>query len=185
MTEKRRQPSSPRPTRPPQEKVRSKASSEWARAGLKAGLIGGFGILLLLLFSLIQLPLRTCLVLPGFVILLLAVGMLAGLFANNHMKSVREATRVSAVAGFITGIIGAMVAMLLSAFGLMFTNLGFGVLAQFSPTQLENLAQSGISADIIQLAGAVFFALLIWGVGGTIVSLILSTIGGRLYYRLK
>jgi hypothetical protein len=42
----------------------------------------------------------------------------------------------------------------------------------------------GITPDTIRLAGSVLFALLLWGGAGTAVAMILSALGGRLYFRL-
>ena len=75
--------------------------------------------------------------------------------------------------------------MLLAAFGLMLPNLGHGVLAQFSPAQLANLARMGITPNTIRLAGSVLFALLLWGGAGTAAAMILSALGGRIYFRLR
>jgi len=143
------------------------------------------GLIFLQLVNLIQIPLLLCLEIPGYVLLLLITGALAGLFGSRHIATVRQAVRVGALAGFVTGIVGGVLGMLLAAFGLTFRNLGYGVLAQFSPNQLEQLAQSGITSDVIQIAGAVFFALLIWGIGGTLISMIVSAVGGSTYYRLR
>lgn len=154
------------------------------RPGVKAGAAGGLGLLVLLLMNLLYLPLRACLVVPGYVVVLVVTGMLAGLLANDQLTTRGQATRIGVTAGFVAGICGGVTAVFLAAFGLMFSNLGQGVLAQFSPAQLANLAQMGITSDTIRLAGSVLFALLLWGGAGTAVAMILSALGGRIYFRL-
>jgi hypothetical protein len=153
--------------------------------GMKAGAVGGFGLLVLLLMNLLYLPLLACLVVPGYVVVLVVTGMLAGLLANDQLTTRGQATRTGVTAGFVAGICGGVTAVLLAAFGLMFPNLGQGVLAQFSPAQLANLARIGITPDTIRLAGSVLFALLLWGAAGTTAAMILGALGGRLYFRLR
>ena len=155
------------------------------RPGVKAGAVGGFGLLVLLLMNLLSLPLLACLVVPGYVVVLVVTGMLAGLLANDQLSTRRQAARLGVTAGFVAGICGGVIAVLLAALGLMFPDLGQGVLAQFSPAQLANLARMGITSDTIRLAGSVLFALLLWGAAGTAVAMILSFLGGRLYFRLR
>ena len=154
------------------------------RPGVKAGAVGGFCLLVLLLMNLLSLPLLACLVVPGYVVVLVVTGMLAGLLADDQLTTRGQATRVGVTAGFVAGICGGVAAVFLAAFGLMFSNLGQGVLAQFSPAQLVNLARMGITPDTIRLAGSVLFALLLWGGAGTAVAMILSALGGRIYFRL-
>ena len=171
---------------PPQERPKTADNtSQWIGAGLKAGLVGGLGLIFLQLVNLIQIPLLLCLELPGYVLLLLITGALAGLLGSRHIETAQQAVRVGALGGFVTGIVGGVLGMVLAAFGLTFRSLGYGVIAQFSPSQIEGLAKSGITPDVMQIAGSVFFALLIWGLGGTLISMILSAIGGRIYYRLR
>jgi hypothetical protein len=153
--------------------------------GVKAGAAGGFGLLVLLLMNLLSLPLLACLVVPGYVVVLVVTGMLAGLLANDQLTTRGQATRIGVTAGFVAGICGGVTAVFLAAFGLTFSNLGQGVLAQFSPAQLANLARVGITPDTIRLAGSVLFALLLWGGAGTAAAMILSALGGRIYFRLR
>lgn len=176
----------PRKAAPSRERPKTTdPAGQWIGAGLKAGLVGSLGLIFLQLVNLIQIPLLLCLELPGYVLLLLVTGALAGLFGSRHVETVRQAVRVGALGGFVTGIVGGILGMLLAALGFTFRSLGYGVLAQFSPSQIEQLAQSGITPDVIQIAGSVFSALLIWGIGGTLLSMIMSAIGGSIYYRLR
>jgi hypothetical protein len=185
--ERKPRPPTRKPKRLPQEEPSVTPADYLARhwAAIRSGLVGGLGVFVLLMLRLIQLPLLICLVVPGFVVVYVGVGMLAGVLAGDDIQTARQAMGVSAVAGFVTGVIGAIIAMFLAAFGLMLPRLGDGVLAQFSPAQLENMAAAGISPDFIRLAGSVFFALLLWGIVVTIISVILSVVGGRIYYRLR
>ncbi|MGQ9500917.1 MAG: hypothetical protein ACUVSF_00670 [Anaerolineae bacterium] len=151
----------------------------------KAGAAGAFAMALLMLISLSDIPLLPCLVIPGIILVLIANGMLAGLLANERLNSPRQARQAGLLAGLIAGLGAAFVAILLAAFGLLFTNLGEGVRAQFTPGQLQNLAEMGISPQTVRIAGAIFFALIIWGVFGTIIAAALGVLGAQLYYRLR
>ena len=156
-----------------------------AVAGLKAGVVGAIGASILLLINLVNLPLLPCLVVPGFIVVLLVTGMLAGLMAGDRLKTPGQATRAGITAGFVAGLGAGFMAVVLSAFGLMFTELGEGVRTQFTSLQLRNLAEMGISGDAVRMAGAVALAFIIWGIAGTIVAVILGALGARLYYRLR
>ncbi len=162
------------------EKERARAISA---AGLKAGLVGGVGLVVLRLIILIPSSAFTlCLVVPGIIVVCLSTGMLAGLLAGDKLETHRHAMRAGAWAGFVAGIAGGIAGMVIAAFGaVLLLDIGDGLIAQFSTTQLETLAQMGILPDTIRLAGSVLSALLLCGVGGTAASVILSTLGGRIY----
>ena len=91
----------------------------------------------------------------------------------------------AAIAGLVAGIGGGIAAMVIAAFGAMFPELGGGVLAQFSPAQIEALAQIGVTPDAIRLVGSILSTLLFCGAGGTAVSAALGALGGRIYFRLR
>lgn len=152
---------------------------------LKAAVAGIVAMTVLMLISLVDIPLLPCLVIPGFVSILIANGILAGLLSNERLNSSAQARQAGLLAGLVTGLGVTFVAMVLAAFGLMFAGLGEGVRAQFTPAQLQNLAAMGISPQTVRIAGAVFFALLIWGVFGTVVAAALGMLGAHLYYRLR
>ena len=154
---------------------------------LKAGVAGGLSLLVILLISLIPIPfpLGTCLVVLGFVVVWIGTGMLAGLLAEDEIQTRPQAVRVGAMAGFIAGIGGGIAGMLVAAFGGLFPDLGEGVLAQFSPAQLEALARTGVAPDAIRLAGSILSAMLVCGIGGIVVSVTLGSLGGRIYFRLR
>ena len=154
-------------------------------AGMKAGIVGAAGMAILMLINLVSLPLLPCLVAPGSVVMLIVTGLLAGLLAGDRLKTPTQATRAGVAAGFVAGMGAGFTAVLLAALGLMFTQLGEGLRDQLSPVQLRNLAGMGIGADTVQTAGAVFLAFFIWGVGGTIIAVLLGALGSRLYFRWR
>jgi hypothetical protein len=156
-------------------------------SGLKAGLTGSAGLMVVLLISLVPIPfpLGTCLVTLGFVVVWIGTGMLAGVLAESEIQTRRQAVTNGAMAGFVAGIGGGIAAMVIAAFGALFPDLGEGVLAQFSPGQLQALAQIGFGPDIVRLAGSILSAMMACGAGGTVVSIALGALGGRIYFRLR
>lgn len=165
-----------------EEKAKEQARAISA-AGLKAGLAGGVGLLILRLISLIPSSAFTlCLVVPGIIVVCLSTGMLAGLLAGDKLETHGQAMRAGAWAGFVAGIVGGIAGMVIAAFGaILILDMGEGLMAQFSASQLQSLAEMGILPETIRLAGSVLSALLLCGVGGTATSVILSTLGGRIY----
>jgi len=181
----RRTTSAPQQTE--RQKSRQKAGS-MVVPSLKASLVGGFGLLILLLIGLIPPPENlpfvslAFLVLPGFLVVCLATGLLAGIFAGDNVKNSYQGGQVGWMAGFWSGIFGGIVAMLLAAFGLLMTNVGLGLVNQFSPEQLQSAI---VSADTIALAGRVFGALIVYGVLGSVIAGLFSSIGGMIYPKLS
>lgn len=145
----------------------------------------GLVVVLLISFIPIPFPLGTCLVTPGFVVVWIGTGMLAGLLGEDEIETRRQAVANGAMAGFVAGIGVGIVAMVMAALGLLLPDAGEGVLAQFSPAQVETLADVGLGPDIIQLAGATLSAMFACGIGGTVVSMALASLGGRIYFRLR
>ncbi len=154
-------------------------------SGLKAGVAGSVGLLVILLISLISFPLRACLVSLGFVVVWVGTGVLAGILAEDAIQTRRQATVNGAMAGFVAGIGAGMAAMVVAAVGALFPYVGEGVLAQFSAAQMEWLAQIGVAADTIRLVSSIVLALAACGLGGTTVSVALGSLGGRIYFRLR
>ena len=140
---------------------------------------------ILMLINLVSLPLLACLVVPGFIVVLLVAGLLAGLLAGDRVTSSGMATQAGLAAGFVSGLSAAVVAIVLSAAGLMFAELGAGVRAQFGTAELRSLSDMGISAEAVQTGGAVALAFVIWGIVGTLIAIVLGILGARLYYRLR
>lgn len=157
---------------------------------LKASLVGGFGILILMLISLIPPPENlpfvslAFLVIPGFLVVCLATGLLAGIFAGDSVKNSHEGGKAGWLAGFWAGIFGGIFAMFLAAFGLLMEGFGLGIVNQLSPEGLATLASYGLSAEAIALAGRVIGVLIVYGLIGSLVSGLLSSIGGMLYPKL-
>ena len=172
-----------RQARPQKENIKP-AGSMFA-SSLKASLVGGFGILLLMLISLIPFQFLACLVIPGFLVVWLTTGMLAGIFAGEHVQNSQQGGKAGWVAGFWAGVYGGIVAMILAAFGIFMVNFGQGVVNQFSPDQLAGMAGYGMSPDTIAMAGRVFGALTVYGVIGALISGLFSSIGGMIYPKLS
>jgi hypothetical protein len=158
---------------------------------LKASLVGGFGILILMLIGLIPPPENlpfvslAFLVIPGFLVVCLATGLLAGIFAGSSVKTSHQGGRVGWMAGFWAGVFGSIVAMVMAAFGVLMVDFGVGVVSQFTPDRLAAFANYGLSANTIALAGRVVGALIVYGIIGSLVSGLLSSIGGMIYPKLS
>ncbi|GAB4423647.1 MAG: hypothetical protein Kow0031_02270 [Anaerolineae bacterium] len=124
------------------------------------------------------------LVIPGYLVVCLATGLLAGIFAGDNIANSQQGGKVGWMAGFWAGIFGGVVAMLLAAAGVLLVDFGQGVVAQFTPETITSLAASGLTPANIALAGRVIGALIVYGVIGSLVSGLLSSIGGMIYPKL-
>jgi hypothetical protein len=159
--------------------------------GLKASLIGGFGILILMLIGLIEPPETlpfvslAFLVIPGFLVVCLATGLLAGIFAGTLVKNSQQGGKVGWMAGFWAGVFGGIAAMFLAALGFLMGPFGQNVVNQFTPDQLAAVTAYGLNPNIIALVGRVFGALVIYGIMGSLVSGLFSSIGGMIYPKLS
>lgn len=168
----------------------AQTSGSMVASGLKASLVGGFGILVLMLIGLIPPPENlpfislAFLVVPGFLVVCLATGLLAGIFAGEGVKNSHQGGKVGWMAGFWAGVFGGVVAMFLAALGFMMVNFGQGVVNQFSPEDLQSIS-SYISPNTIALAGRVFGALIVYGIVGSLVAGLFSSIGGMIYPKLS
>ncbi len=182
-TQGRRQPLAP-PMRRQQKTSKDQKPGSVVTSGFKASLVGGFGILLLMLISLIDRQFLACLVVPGFLVVWLNTGLLAGIFAGDTIKNSQQGGKVGWMAGFWAGVFGGIVAMLMAAFGVMMVSFGQGVVNQFTSDQLAELVNYGLTPDIIALTGRVFGALVIYGVIGSLISGLFSAIGGMIYPKL-
>lgn len=157
---------------------------------LKASLVGGFGILILMLIGLIPPPENlpfvslAFLVIPGYLVVCLATGLLAGIFSGDNIANSQQGGKVGWMAGFWAGIFGGVIAMLMAAAGVLLVNFGQGVVAQFTPETMTWLATYGLNPANIALAGRVVGALIVYGVIGSLVSGLLSSIGGMIYPKL-
>ncbi len=160
-------------------------------SSLKASLVGGVGLLLLMLISLIPPPENipflslAYLVWPGFVVVCLATGLLASILAGDSIRNSYQGGKVGWMAGFWAGIYGGIGAMLMAAVGIFMVSFGQGVVNQFTPSQLATWQSVGLTADTISLAGRVFGALVVYGIIGSLVCALLSSIGGMIYPKLS
>jgi len=152
-------------------------------SSLKASLVGGMGIFLLTLISLIPFQFLAFLVIPGFLVVWLSTGMLAAIFAGDNVTNSHQGGKVGWMAGFWSGIYGGLIAMILAATGLFMVNFGQGVATQFPPEQLPAFL-SVLTPGTIAIMGRVFGALLIFGVIGSLISGLFSSIGGMIYPKL-
>lgn len=174
---RRRQKSSARRAR------KSNDSGSLLASSLKASLVGGFGILLLMLISLIPFQFLALLVIPGFLVVWLCTGMLASIIAGDKVQTSQQGGKVGWMAGFWSGIYGGVAAMIMAAAGVFMVNFGQGVATQFPPEQLP-LFFSNLSPDIIAIVGRVLGALIVYGVIGSLVSGLFSSVGGMIYPKL-
>jgi hypothetical protein len=174
---------------------KSKKSRSMIVPSLKASMVGGFGILVLMLIGLIPPPENlpfislAFLVVPGFLVVCLSTGLLAGIFAGDSIESTFQGGQAGWMAGFWAGIYGGIIAMLLAAvgisvFGIPIVNFGYGIVSQFTPEQLEGLTNYGLTPDTIALMGRVFGTLIIVGLVGSLISALFSAIGGMIYPKL-
>lgn len=153
-------------------------------ASLKAGLAGAGGLVLLLFISLVPFEFLACLVIPGFAVAALSTGLLAGVLAGESVQNSHQGGEVGWTAGFVAGIGAGLVAMVLASFGVFMPDFGQGVLAQFSPDQLTWLLEYGFSPSLIALSGRVIGAMVTYGIIGSLVSALFSSIGGMMYPHL-
>ncbi|HXV98559.1 MAG TPA: hypothetical protein VEC93_09055 [Anaerolineae bacterium] len=164
---------------------RSQNSGSMIMSSLKAGLVGGFGILLLMLISLVPFEFLACLVIPGFLVVWLTTGLLAGVFAGDSIQNSQQGGKVGWMAGFWAGVLGGIVAMAMAAFGIFMVNFGQSVVNQLAPDQLAWLVNYGLTPEVIALGGRVVGALIVYGVIGSLVSGLFSSIGGMIYPKLS
>lgn len=154
-------------------------------ATFKAGGGGSLAVLILLLVGLLPLPVPVpCIVIPGLVIVYSSVGVLAGVLAGDHIYTGGQATQAGALAGFLCGVGGGVVAMALAALGLIFSEWGPRVAEQF-PEMQRALTDLGMASERFPQLVAVLLALGICGAAGTAIALVLGALGGRIYFRLR
>ncbi len=173
-----------------QKKVqKSTQSGSLVSSSLKASLVGGTSILVLMLISLIPLPFLACLVVPGFLVAWLSTGMLAGIFAGDNVKNSYQGGKVGWMAGFWSGVFGGVVAMVLAAvgvsvLGIPIVNFGEGIVSQISPETIQSWG-GFITTDMVALMGRVFGMFVIVGIVGSLISGLFSSIGGMIYPKLS
>jgi hypothetical protein len=164
---------------------KSEEAGSLVTASLKAGMVGGFLIFILLLFSLVPFGFLAFLVIPGFLVVWLTTGLLAGIFAGDNIQNSHQGGKAGWMAGFWAGVFGGIVAMVMAAFGVIMTSFGQGVVNQFTPEQLGQMVNYGLTPEVIALSGRVFGALIVYGLIGSLISGLFSSIGGMLYPKLS
>lgn len=153
-------------------------------ASIKASLVGAVGMFILFLTGLIPFEFLALLVIPGFIVLFLSVGMLGGIFAENVVKDYRQAGEVGWMAGFWTGVHGGNMAMMMAATGIYMNDFGQNVVNQLTVEQLKSLAAYGFDQSLLALTARVFGALCVYGIIGGLIAALFGTIGGMLYLAL-
>jgi hypothetical protein len=148
-------------------------------AWLKAGLIGAVILIVLSLIGMIPFALLGCLVLPLYLVVYVAVGVLAA----SYMPPPRTAG-----AGAGQGALAAAVAALLS--GVVSTIIGAGRAAMtdatvafqnIPPDMLDQIEQTGVPMEVfVGLGGALIFGTICCTVG-ILLAAALGAIGGAIY----
>lgn len=154
-------------------------------ASLQASLVGGVGILALLLLGLIDSVALAIIVMPGFIVVWLCTGMLAGAFAGDAVRNTVEGGKVGWLAGFWSGVYGGIAAMIMAAFGLYFTWFGDNLVVQLTAEQVATFSSYGFTPAMIAMASRVIFALIASGIIGSLVSALFSSIGGMVYAKIS
>jgi hypothetical protein len=128
--------------------------------------------------------------------------MMAGIFAGDKIKNSQQGGKAGWMAGFWAGVYSGLIAMAMAALGIFMTNFGQGVADQLIPelqglvgfinqSAPEQLAASFtyllsfLTPDVVALIGRVFGALIVYGVIGSLVAGLFSSIGGMIYPKLS
>ncbi|MDX1520842.1 MAG: hypothetical protein R3264_04390 [Anaerolineae bacterium] len=157
--------------------------SSFIASSLKASIVGGIGVLVLSLISLIPFQFLAFLVIPGFLVVWLSTGMLAAIFAGDNVTNSQQGGKVGWMAGFWSGIYGGLIAMIMAATGMFMINFGQGIANQFPPSELPPLLNT-LTPNTIAIMGRVFGALIVFGVIGSLIAGLFSSFGGMLYPKL-
>ena len=165
------------------QQTKKNSSGSLFGSSLKASLVGGVGVFLLTLISLIPFQFLAFLVIPGFLVVWLSTGMLAAIFAGDKVNNTHQGGKVGWMAGFWSGIYGGIITMVMAAAGIFMVNFGQGVVSQFPPEQLP-VFFSTLTPGAIAIIGRVLGALIIFGVFGSLIAALFSSIGGMLYPKL-
>lgn len=152
-------------------------------ASLKAGLMGGFAIsLLLTVYQIAPDFLQTVLIPPALVIVWLVTGIGAAMLCHDKIRNSHDGASVGMVAGIITGLMGGITGMIIAALGLSFQFYGESLFNEaLTDTQIASLIEAGFTNQLIILFGSIMTALFTCGFGGIFIAAILGRIGGWLY----
>lgn len=154
-------------------------------SSLKASIMGGVGLWILMVLSLIpvneNVPVLTMylLVVPGFIVVCFATGLLASIMANDSIQSSSQGGKVGWMAGFWAGIIAGVGAMALAAGGFFWVEYGEHV-----ASEMAWLTSYGLTAETVSLAARVFMSLIGIGIIGSLICAIISSVGGMVYPKL-
>ena len=155
-------------------------------ASVKAGLVGGFAIsLLLTIYQIAPSFLQTVLIPPAMLIVWVVTGIGAAMLCDHQLRTEKDGARIGMVAGIVAGAIGGIAAMIIAALGFSFQFYGQGVLGELSDTQVASLAAAGFTSRMIVVSGSILMALFTCGVGGIVVSAVLGRLGGWLYLKFS
>ncbi len=123
-----------------------------SRPWLKAGLIGAGILILLNLLNVIPVPLLGCLVFLLEIATFVVVGVLAARWLPAGTLGNRAAGE-GALAGLLSGVLGAVVSTLLAPLGLAFSGGTNSILSQLPPESLQQLEQAGVDPSALFGAG--------------------------------
>lgn len=166
------------------QRTNSRTGGGVAAAILKAALVGGLSQLILMGIGLFPLSAATSslVIVPTFVLVSLATGILAAYWAGECVNCTQQAGEVAWLAGFWAGVFAAVLAMVLAANGVLLVDFGQGIVNLRSPEQIK-LLNSIISTSTLALVGRVLGALLLYGLIASLISALVGTIGGMIYYQ--
>lgn len=152
-------------------------------ASLKAGIMGGFAIsLLLTVYQIAPDFLQTVLIPPALVIVWLVTGIGAAMLCHDKIRNSGDGASVGMVAGIITGFLGGITAMVMAALGLSFQYYGESVFTEaLTDTQIDTLINAGFTNQLIILTGSIVTAFFTCGFGGMLIAALLGRLGGWLY----
>jgi hypothetical protein len=124
------------------------------------------------------------LVIPGFFVVCLATGLLAGILADDQIKNSRQGGQTGWMAGFWAGVIGGIGAMFMAGQGILLADFGQNVVSQIEP-ELLHAVTAHVTPGTLALAARVFGALLVYGLVGALVTALLGACGGMIYPSLR
>ena len=152
-------------------------------SSLKAGLMGGFAIsLLLTVYQIAPDFLQAVLIPPALIIVWIVTGIGAAMLSHNKIRNSQDGASVGMVAGIITGLIGGITGMIIAALGLSFQFYGESVYDEFlTDTQISSLIDAGFTDQLIIISGSIMAAMFTCGLGGMFIAALLGRVGGWLY----
>jgi len=159
-------------------------------AVLRASLAGGAGLVLLTLIGLLPSPANlppfslAIIIIPGYLMACLVTGLLANSLAGHHGNSSQQSSEIGWMAGFWAGIFSGIAAMSLAARGVLLSQAGDKIAALLPALQPE-IWSVVATPENMALAGRVLAALIIYGILGALITALISSIGGLIYFELS